>query len=327
MTMYNNETRYFLKNSNLLEEIHKSKITYCCYENELYTDYDVICEDYSLVTPNVISKFFTKNSDREYIIVRVMTSEHISEYIGDVTKLNLQDIKMSPFKHFYISREDFQQVYKKHIYCIEDIENHNNKILLLKEEIKDNNKNIRFNKLNKDLQIPYKEFNQQCNLEITKLVTKIKELTSGFSIDIKNVMKEVLRSHWKGKTIESGEYCITHGNLTYSLVRMLMMLVDQFAKSGNWSGYTYLEDMKSSALVQLCDVALKFEESKSNNAFAYLTQIASMKFTATLNGEKTQSRIKSQLLQSIGYDASYNETAELDYNVGKEYWEEKNVAK
>ena len=138
-------------------------------------------------------------------------------------------------------------------------------------------------------------------------------------------MIEVLRSHWKGTTIESGEYCITHGNLTDGLVYMLMLLIDQFAKSGNWSGYSWLEDMKSSALVQLCDVVLKFEENKSNNPFAYLTQIASMKFTATLNSEKTQTKIKSWMLQSIGYDASYNETAELEYNSGKEYWEESNI--
>lgn len=322
--MYSNETRYFLKNSNLMDEIHKSKTTYCCYEDKKYIDYDVICEDYSLITPNVIFKYFEKNAQKDYIIVRVMTSEHILPYISDTSKLNLQDIKMTPFKHFYISKADFLKIYEQNKGCFEDIENNNNRICLLKEQIKDNNKNIRFNKLNKELQIPYKEFNQKCNDEIEELIDKIRVLTSGFSNDIKVCMKEVLRSHWKGKTIEDGEYCVSHGKLTNALVYMLMMLVDQFAKSGNWSGYTYLDDMKSSALVQLCDVALKFEESKSNNAFAYLTQIASMKFTATLNSEKTQSRIKSQMLQSLGYDASYNETAELDYNTGKEYWEEKN---
>lgn len=318
------ETRYFLKNSNLLDEIHKSKLTYCCYEDKCYENYDVICEDYSLITPNIILKHFEKNETSNGIVIRVMTSEHLTEIIGETTKLNLQDIKMSPFKHYYIKKEDFLNVYENYKHCIVDIEDINSKISKLRDQIKDNNKNIRFNKLNKELQQPYKEFNVQCSNDISSLMEEVKCLSNGFSNSIRNHMTEVLRSHWKGKTIKEGEYCITHGKLTNNLVYMLMMLVEQFAKSGNWSGYTYLEDMKSSALVQLCDVALKFEESKSNNAFAYLTQIASMKFTATLNGEKTQSKIKSHLLQSIGYDASYNEVAELDYNVGKEYWEEKN---
>lgn len=320
--MFKNESRHFLKNSNLLDELHKSKLTYCCYEDKKYGNYDVICEDYSLITPNVILKYFEKNSTADGIVIRVMTSEHLVDVIGDNSKLNLQDIKMSPFKHYYIDKNDFLTVYEQYKDCIGDIDNINSKILVLREQIKDNNKNIRFNKLNKELQIPYKETNSKCLNEISLLMEHVKELSDGFSSDIRRYMKEVLRSHWKGETIDSGEYCITHGKLTNNLVYMLMMLVEQFAKSGNWSGYTYLEDMKSSALVQLCDVALKFEESKSNNAFAYLTQIASMKFTATLNGEKTQSKIKSQLLQSIGYDATYSETAEMDYNMGKEYWDE-----
>ena len=53
MTINLNEKRYFLKNANLLEEIHKSKMTYCCYTNEEYTNYDIICVGYDLITPNV----------------------------------------------------------------------------------------------------------------------------------------------------------------------------------------------------------------------------------------------------------------------------------
>ena len=37
-----NEKRYFLKNSNLLEEVHKSKLTYCCYEKPEYGHYDTL---------------------------------------------------------------------------------------------------------------------------------------------------------------------------------------------------------------------------------------------------------------------------------------------
>jgi hypothetical protein len=325
MTLYT-EKKYFLKNSNLIEEIHKSKISYCCSTDKRYENYDIICDSYRLITPNIIKQFFDKNEDRNDIIIRVMTCEHVSPYITLKNgKINLQEIKMVPFKHFLLKKDDFEKVFDDCGKNISLIEEKNEKINSIKELVKDNKRSIRFNKLNKSLQEPYKELNKKCLDEIKQLIKDIKKLSEEFSSNIRKVMIEVLRSHWKGNTIESGEYCITHGNLTDGLVYMLMLLIDQFAKSGNWSGYSWLEDMKSSALVQLCDVVLKFEENKSNNPFAYLTQIASMKFTATLNSEKTQTKIKSWMLQSIGYDASYNETAELEYNSGKEYWEESNI--
>ena len=163
------------------------------------------------------------------------------------------------------------------------------------ENSKDNNRNIRLNRLEKDKQIPFKEDNKKCDEEIFNITNEIKRLSETFSINIMKNAKEVLRSHWNGKTIESGHFDVSQGKLSDGLVYMIIMLVDQFAKSGNWSGYTYLDDMKGAALVHLCDVALKFEESESTNVFSYLTQIASNKFTATLNSEKYQ-RIKSKEL-------------------------------
>jgi len=52
---------------------------------------------------------------------------------------------------------------------------------------------------------------------------------------------------------------------------------------------------------------LKFEESESSNVFSYLTQVASNKFTATLNSEKYQRKIKSTLMQDAGYNPTYGE--------------------
>lgn len=316
-----NEKRYFLKNSNLLEEIHKSKITYCCYTNKEYTNYDVICNDYSLVTPNIINSFFEKNEDRDYIIIRVMTDEHIpKEYFGKNGKVNLQEIKMSPFKHFYLSKKDFKKVFKECKTNIKDIDEKTDKIKKLKEQIKENKKSIRFNKLKADLQVPYKEFNTQCEKDIKQLVLEIKLISEEFSTKIREKMKEVLRSHWKGDTIENGHFCITQGKLTDPLVHMLILLVDQYSRSGNWANYSWKEDMKSSALVHLCDVVLKFEENKSSNPFSYLTQVASMKFTATLNSEKQQTAIKSYLLQQIGYDPTINDQVDAEYANNEAEW-------
>lgn len=307
-----NEKRYFLKNSNLLEEVHKSKLTYCCYEKPEYGQYDIICEDYNLITPNIMNDFFKKNPNSSYIIIRVMTNEHVLPYCKN-GKVNLQELKMSPFKHFLIDKDDFEKTFENFGSNLNKIDELNLKISNLKEKIKDNNRNIRLNQQTKDKQIPFKENNKLCKENIENLTNEIKKLSETFSTDILKDAKEVLRSHWKGDTIESGHFDIYQGRLSDGLVYMIIMLVDQFAKSGNWSGYTYLDDMKGSALVHLCDVALKFEESKSNNVFSYLTQVASNKFTATLNSEKTQRRIKSKLMQEIGYNPTFNEQLEEEF--------------
>ena len=181
---------------------------------------------------------------------------------------------MSPFLHFLITKKSYENVFIAFGNNLSKIDELNLKISNLKEIIKDNNRNIRLNQQTKEKQKPYKENNKLCKENIESLTQEIKNLSETFSEYIMKDAKEVLRSHWKGDTIETGHFDISQGRLSDGLVYMIIMLVDQFAKSGNWSGYTYLDDMKGSALVHLCDVALKFEESKSNNVFSYLTQVA-----------------------------------------------------
>lgn len=316
-----NEKRYFLKNSNLLAEIHKSKLTYCCYQDKTYENYDVICDGYSLITPNIVKQFFNDHPNRDYIVIRVMTSEHIIDKCKN-GKVNLQDLKLTPFKHFLLTRKDAKKVFNESDCDIEEINRLNARIVELKNIIKDNNRDIRFNKLNKELQEPSKRDNIEKKQEIKNIIKEIKEKSDSFSSKIKSKLKEVLRSHWVGDTIETGHFSIEQGRLTDNFVKMLILIVDQYARSGNWSGYTYIEDMKSSALCHLIDVALKFEELKSNNAFSYLTQVASMKFTATLNSEKIQRRIKSKMLQESGYDPTYGEQVEEEYKNNLNEWNE-----
>lgn len=317
-----NEKRYFLKNSNLLQEIHKSKLTYCCCPNTTYENYDVICESYKLITPTVIDKFFTDNPDKKEIVIRVMTNEHVIDHCKN-GKVNLQDLKLSPFKHFVLSKKDAHNAYVDSNCEKSEIAELNKKIYDLKQVIKENNKFIRFNKLNKEIQEPYKKSNIENKAEIKRIIKEIEEKSLEFTTRVKGKLKEVLRSHWKGDTIETGNFCVEQGHLTDNLVRMLMLIVDQYARAGNWSGYTYIDDMKSSAICHLIDVALKFEESKSDNAFSYLTQVASMKFTATLNSEKIQRRIKSKMLQDVGYDPTYGEQLEEEYKNSLTEWNEK----
>lgn len=306
------ERKYFLKNSNLLEEVHKSKLTYCCYSKPEYGNYDLICDGYNLITPNALSEFFRKHPNKEYIIVRVLTNEHVIQHCKN-EKINLQELKMSPFKHFLIYKTDFENIYKEYgdnLTLINELLLTNNE---LKEKIKENKKIIRNYQLEKKKQEPYKEIVKELKEQIQENISKIKELSDLFSSEIMKNAIEVLRSHWSGESIETGNFDISQGYLTEDLVYMIIKLVQQYAKSGNWVGYTYLDDMQGSALVHLCDVALKFEEIITNNVFAYFTSIASNKFKATLNMEKNQSKIKSRMLQDAGYNPTFNEQIDATF--------------
>ena len=63
-------------------------------------------------------------------------------------------------------------------------------------------------------------------------------------------------------------------------------LVERYAMRGNWRGYTYNDEMQSTALLQLSEVGLKFNEARSQNPFAYYTATITNSFTRVLNLEK-----------------------------------------
>ncbi len=120
----------------------------------------------------------------------------------------------------------------------------------------------------------------------------------------KNRYKEVARSHWKG-TISTGKFNVEHGTITDELAKMFMKLVERYATRSNWRGYTYVDEMRSQALLQLSQIALQFDESKSQNPFAYYTAAITNSFTRVLNVEKRSQNIRDDLLEKAGHNPSY----------------------
>lgn len=112
------------------------------------------------------------------------------------------------------------------------------------------------------------------------------------------------KSHWIG-SIDTGGFCKTHGTMTDKLAMMLMKLTEKYALKGNWRNYSYREEMQGQAVLQLCQVALQFDESKSQNPFAFLTQISHNSFLRILNIEKKNQSIRDDLLIQQGMSPSY----------------------
>ena len=113
------------------------------------------------------------------------------------------------------------------------------------------------------------------------------------------------KSHWVGG-LENGYFSIDHGGMTNKLAKMFMMMCERYGNKWNWRGYTYNDEMKSQALVQLAQVGLQFDESKSQNPFAYYTATITNSFTRILNTEKKNQNIRDDMLEMNGYNSSHS---------------------
>jgi len=117
-------------------------------------------------------------------------------------------------------------------------------------------------------------------------------------------LKEVARSHWEGG-LSNGHFSVDHGQITNKLGTMFLKLVERYSHRGNWRGYTYVDEMRGQALLQLSYIGLQFNEQKSDNPFAYYTAAVNNSFTRVLNLEKRNQTIRDDILIEQGHLPSY----------------------
>lgn len=120
------------------------------------------------------------------------------------------------------------------------------------------------------------------------------------------------KSHWKGG-MEKGNFSKDHGRITENLGRMFIKLSERYAQRSNWRGYTYIEEMKGQAILQLSQIGLQFDESKSENPFAYYTAAVTNSFTRILNIEKKSQNIRDDLLEEAGLTPSLTRQNSQEY--------------
>jgi len=113
------------------------------------------------------------------------------------------------------------------------------------------------------------------------------------------------KSHWKGG-MKTGSFTANNGALTDKLARMYIMLCEKYAMKYNWRGYTYNDEMRNSAILQLTYVGLRFNEAKSANPFAYYTAAITNSFCRVLNTEKRNQNIRDDILEMNGLNPSFS---------------------
>ena len=117
-----------------------------------------------------------------------------------------------------------------------------------------------------------------------------------YKLDKNNKPYEVGKSHHAGHN----QFSLDHGTITPKLANMFIKLCQRYGTRSNWRGYTYNDEMQGQALLQLSQIGLQFDESKSQNPFAYYTATITNSFTRVLNSEKKNQNLRDDLLEQAG---------------------------
>ena len=295
----------YLNNKDLLHEIHKSKNTYCLYRNpKIDHDFDMILDSIDEITQS-----------SESIRGKDENGDDIVEMIP-----NIQLAK--EFKAKRLSKFSYDQAVKagekvKQAQFAIDPESYSNGDIIFR--------------INEFAHVPWappkvsKIKPKRKKIVQSSLLVNVDEEADTFNVKKKKYVKcnfppfyhyryegdnliQVGKSHWKGEYKNGefiGKFSTKHGNMTEKLALMFMKLCERYATKGNWRGYTYNDEMRGQAMLQLSTVGLQFNEFKSQNPFAYYTAIVNNAFTRVLNIEKRNQVIRDDILESNELTPSY----------------------
>jgi K+-transporting ATPase A subunit len=92
-------------------------------------------------------------------------------------------------------------------------------------------------------------------------------------------------------------------NISNELGKMFLFIASNFANKGNFSGYTWKEDMIGEAVYTCVRYVHNFDLSKYNNPnpFAYFTQICYHSFISYIKKQKKYSQIKDICFNNADY--------------------------
>ena len=126
--------------------------------------------------------------------------------------------------------------------------------------------------------------------------------------------------HYKSEVKESEEKGVDKPIVPNYIGQSILLICNNLAKKPNFSGYTYKGDMISDGIMDCVAAVDKFDPDRTNNPFAYFTQIAWNAFLRRIQKEKKQTYIKhknfenSYLMSDIMQEIAGNQLKTNEYS-------------
>ena len=282
LTLKETQVRHnYLNNKDILKEIHKSKNTYCCFAVPEDNAYDIILPDVGKINKKNIMQGRKNRAER-----LTKLAHEAATADGTKRKMDEFEVKLREIKDVDVV---FRVMSWDHI-PVDDVKSRKAAIKQMEEE-----------------GVPHSEYDDDSIIDISQNTKYVKcnfPPFQHFKVDDTGEPVCVGKSHWKG-TLKKGEFSREHGNMTPKLAHMFMKLCERYATRSNWRGYTYNDEMRSQALLQLSHIGLQFDEAKSQNPFAYYTAAITNSFTRVLNIEKRNQNIRDDILEMNNLTPSY----------------------
>jgi hypothetical protein len=272
----------YLNNKDILKEIHKSKNSYCVYKDQDAADYDIILTDISKINKKNILQARKNRAERlaklayDEAVISTGQKQKMDNFEIKYTKIPQTDVvfRVMTWEHIPLDDAKTQRARNAARELFED------------EEEACTEYDEADPKHNKYVKVNFPPFQH-------------------FRVDEEGNAVLVGKSHWQGGLKRGGKFCREHGQMTNKLAHMFIKLCERYATRSNWRGYTYNDEMRSQALLQLSQIGLQFDESKSQNPFAYYTAAITNSFTRVLNIEKRNQNIRDDILEMNGLNPSY----------------------
>ena len=265
----------YLNNRDILKEIHKSKATFCSFAEPHQAQYDIILPSVDKINQRTIAEARRNKADR----IKRETGE-----IVDPTKLSNQELvfRVTTWDHIPMVPKKLTKAQEKKKSKLEEI--------LEMDEVDYDDDGLQ-------------ELMDEDEQDLNYVKLNFPPFYH-YMLDEDKVPYLVGKSHWVGG-FENGYFSKDHGKMTDKLAHMFIKLCERYATRSNWRGYTYDEEMRGQALLQLSQIGLQFDESKSQNPFAYYTAAITNSFTRVLNIEKKNQNIRDDILEQNGLNPSW----------------------
>ena len=284
----------YLNNRDILKEIHKSKKTYCSFLTPEDGDYDIILPNISRINKTNIAE------GRKLRAERLGRAAYDAAQAESSTKLKLDDFKVNT-RDVPATDVVFRVMTFEHV-PLDPTGGKKKKKVIKELFVEDNDEDV---DAEEEDDKPTKHV--RCNFP-PFFHYKVNEEGEPYLVG---------KSHWIGD-LETGEFSKEHGAMTNKLAHMFMKLCERYATRSNWRGYTYNDEMRSQALLQLSQIGLQFDESKSQNPFAYYTAAITNSFTRVLNIEKRNQNIRDDILEMNDLTPSYTRQGLSSWGGGKQ---------